>query len=132
MIRLTRSYKPDDHNYIYVSPEHIVGINEHVPKNTLVHTTSSSTSIQVIESALDIARLRAVWERRYDIHKIIERNDMPIAVYMDPETGIQFMCCKHVQAANATARADAEDEEVRQRKLSGVDGPIEIKRGGVA
>lgn len=92
---------------ILVAPERIVMILE-VDGETTVDL-SDEQRLGVRESASDVARLRAAWERRYTASKIVDNGDLPVLVYMAGEgdtRAIRFMCCALTAKLNQQARAD--------------------------
>lgn len=107
MIRLSKSPlvfgKPKP---IYFTPEQIIAVDS-CGDGSNIYTAESTTSFwTVAENPLDVARLRAAWEQRFNASEL--HGNLPLAVYMDGEgdsRSIQFMCC-------------AITERLRQEKLA--------------
>lgn len=111
MIRLTQRRNG---RHFYVAPEAIQSTGEFVTKERardedgvlttdMIETVSSYVSydgdggdgVEIKESELDVARLRAAWELRHHAREL--RGELPMAVGMKdyPQgAGIEFICCQ--------------------------------------
>lgn len=110
-------------NTVLIAPEHIVRTSEHTFKKENSDDTYNRTSLtlvngdsytDIVESPLDIARLRAAWERRYDACHLGERitGELPIAVAMGTG-GITLIYCIHTHNANEKAATAKPQEPAR-------------------
>jgi hypothetical protein len=121
MLRLTRHGFP-----IFLPAEHIVAILpvviDRADQGCDVKTLESGTysgSYRVEESALDVARLKAAWERRYTVARIAEYGELPIAAYLTTDGYPSFLLCKKTAERNAEARAARGDEDPPMKDIVG-------------
>jgi hypothetical protein len=99
MLRLTHAGHP-----VFLSPEHIISIVPVVVTNVVhgcdvrtLEPGSFSGSYRVEETAADVCRLKAAWERRYTVPEIVDNGDLPIFMWVVPETGINVACCDYTR-----------------------------------
>lgn len=85
-------------------------------RNYVCYEGDGGDGTEIVESATDVARLRAAWEQRFNASEL--RGSLPIAVYMDgsEETrSIQFMCCALSHALRQKKLAQREHASLKAR-----------------
>ena len=90
MIRLTLTTG----EFVYVAPEQIVSTRASAAR-TQVYTTFATDKtdyLSVKETPLDIVRLKAAWESRFQASKLT--GELPLFVHADVVHGFQFSCCE--------------------------------------
>lgn len=113
MIRLTQR---GNGRLFLVSPDKITSSGSYMHPTTgddvhfVTYAEDGGDGVEIREDPMDVARLRAAWECRYDASELF--GTLPIAVHMGvDESGapiIQFQCCsitKRVQDEKAAAYA---------------------------
>lgn len=111
MIRLTQR---GTGRLFLVSPDKITSSGSYMHPTTgddvhyVTYADDGGDGVEIREDPMDVARLRAAWECRYDASEL--RGTLPISVYLDntdPEKpSIQFLCCsitKRIQDEKAAA-----------------------------
>lgn len=91
MLQLT--LRSGDH--VLIEPTHI---SVAVPRDSgcQLLTSDDETPWNILESTGDVARLKAVWERRHGAYGL--NGELPIAVKMrDTGDGVDFLCCEHLR-----------------------------------
>lgn len=90
MIRLTLTTG----EFVYVAPEQIISTKASGVR-TQVYTTFATDKtdyLSVKETPLDIVRLKAAWESRFQNDKLT--GELPLFVHADVVHGFQFSCCE--------------------------------------
>ena len=90
MIRLTLT----SGEFAYVAPEHIVSTRPSGVR-TQVYTTFATDKtdyLSVKETPLEIVRLKAAWESRFQNDKLA--SELVMFVHVDVVLGYQFSCCE--------------------------------------
>lgn len=92
---------------VLIAPEQIITIQPVIDGDGCdVRFVDGGWTIRVKESALDVARLRAAWERRYTVAQIAEYGELPLCAYLTEDGSPSFILCQKTCARNAQARAD--------------------------
>lgn len=90
---------------LLVAPEHIVMVGRTADEGAIVHSLAGNV-FPVAESPMDVARLRAAWEKRHNVTfegRPIQ-GELPIAVEMSAD-GIRMRFCEHSHRAREAAEA---------------------------
>jgi len=84
-----------DGNHFLTASDQIFSVSRHENGGAIV-IFPEGVPCEVQESVMDVARLKAAWERRYHAWEL--RGTLPIAVRMnETRDGITFVCCEHTK-----------------------------------